>query len=98
MSRQQPEGQLAASQAVPAAVQLEFVQVVLLPQAGPVPHRQFPAGEQLSAFAALQAVQRPPPVPQKPTAAVLQTPIEQHPLGHEAALHAMGAQLPPMHL
>ncbi len=96
-SRQQP-AQLAASQAVPAAVQAPAVQVVLLPQAGVAPQRQLPAGEQLSALAGLQAVQTPPPVPQKPTAATLQTPIAQQPLGHVVALQAIGMQLPPMHL
>lgn len=97
-SLQHPDGQLAASHAEPVAVQAPPEQLVLLPQAGLVPQRQFPAGEQLSAFARLQAVQMPPPVPQKPTSATLHTPVAQQPFGQDVTLHITGMQLPLMHL
>lgn len=49
--------------------------------------------EQLSAVAALQATQEPPPRPQLVTDAALQTPLAQQPLGQDCALQI---QAPPM--
>jgi hypothetical protein len=40
------------------------LQMLPLPQVLPVPHRQLPLEEQLSALVLLQVVQLPPPVPQ----------------------------------
>jgi hypothetical protein len=55
-------------------------------QGAPAPHRQAPAGEQLSAEAP-QATHALPSVPQLVSCDVSHVAPLQHPLGHEAELH-----------
>jgi hypothetical protein len=94
-SLQQP-AQLLASQPLPS--QTPATQLFALAQGGLTPQRQVPAAEQLSAFEALQVVQTPPAVPQKPTPGALHTPLAQQPVGHVWALQAIGTQAPAVHL
>jgi hypothetical protein len=89
---QQPPGHDAASQTQappehswPAA------------QAGPLPHEQSPAAEQLSAVPAEQATQPSPPKPHADSDRALQVGPEQQPAGHVAAhpLHVPRVQVSP---
>ena len=55
-------------------------------QAALAPHRQAPAGEQLSAVVALQATHALPSIPQLPNSEVWQVLPLQQPVGHDAEL------------
>ena len=75
-----------------------FEHVRLLLHDAPVPHRQVPVLEQLSAFDVLQVEQTPPPIPHARSVGVLQAPLAQHPVGQVCALQPIGTHAPLVHL
>ncbi len=86
---QHPLGQLFALHIPPT----HFIPTQLAAQGGVAPQRQTPSFEQLSARFELQALQELPFVPQLANEGVVHDPAQQ-PLGHEAALQAIGVHVP----
>lgn len=106
---QHPLGQVLALQVdahePPSQRQLPPTQVAGATHAAPVPQVHWPEAEQLSARAAVHAVQVPPSVPQVVAEGVRQAPAWQQPRGHETLSHwqapltqrwpeAQGAEVP----